>query len=361
MSTSGLGDLRRDRRGMTSLMVTLAFIIIISLIAIGFSFVARNNARQALDRQLSTQAFYAAEAGINDAVAYLKANPTSAGSKDSCDVSATGYARNAGVVDADSGTRYTCMLVDPTPPNLSYDNVSDKSIVVPVERDGGAAIGDIEIAWRRASGDTGSVNSCTAAVGSLPMQANWSCPYGMIRVDVLPASSLTNAATAAQNAMTFFAWPGTPASSIVSRAYNNQADSNRYNSAGPAYQGGSEGLTQCESAADGVCRFRITNLDFARAYLRIRTVYKSTANLVIDGYGGGATADFANAQAIVDVTGRAQDVLRRVQVRVPLNGETGTANAFPEFAIQSNQDLCKTYVVAPLANVSRDPDNCRGL
>ena len=41
--------------------------IVMSLIVLGFAQISRRNQRESLDRQLSTQAFYAAESGVNDA------------------------------------------------------------------------------------------------------------------------------------------------------------------------------------------------------------------------------------------------------------------------------------------------------
>jgi Tfp pilus assembly protein PilX len=59
---------REDKQaGMVAIMVTMILMIVISLIVVGFAQISRRNQRQALDRQLSTQAFYAAETGVNDA------------------------------------------------------------------------------------------------------------------------------------------------------------------------------------------------------------------------------------------------------------------------------------------------------
>ncbi|HSX32249.1 MAG TPA: pilus assembly PilX N-terminal domain-containing protein, partial [Candidatus Saccharimonadales bacterium] len=59
--------------GMVAIMVTIILMIVISLIVLGFAQIARRNQRQSLDRQLSTQAFYAAETGVNDASKVIKA------------------------------------------------------------------------------------------------------------------------------------------------------------------------------------------------------------------------------------------------------------------------------------------------
>lgn len=48
------------------------------------------------------------------------------------------------------------------------------------------------------------------------------------------------------------------------------------------------------------------------------------------------------AQIKVDSTGKAQDVLRRIQVRLPLNA-TGSQNQLPDNALQSTDSICKRF------------------
>ena len=61
--------LKQSESGIVSLMMTLVIMLVISLIVIGIAQLSRREQRQALDNQLSTQAFYAAESGVNDAQA----------------------------------------------------------------------------------------------------------------------------------------------------------------------------------------------------------------------------------------------------------------------------------------------------
>ena len=53
-------------------LLTMILMIVVGLIVLGFAQISRRNQRQALDRQLSTQAFYAAETGVNDAANLIK-------------------------------------------------------------------------------------------------------------------------------------------------------------------------------------------------------------------------------------------------------------------------------------------------
>src|SRR5690349_2098676 len=54
------------QQGFVSIFAVLIIMSVLTLIAIGFSMVSRQAEKNTLDDQLNTQAFYAAESGIND-------------------------------------------------------------------------------------------------------------------------------------------------------------------------------------------------------------------------------------------------------------------------------------------------------
>src|SRR4029079_15615056 len=66
---------RTSESGIVAILVVIVFSALLAVISIGFSHLMNREARQALDRQLSLQAYYCAESGVNDSKAYLKANP----------------------------------------------------------------------------------------------------------------------------------------------------------------------------------------------------------------------------------------------------------------------------------------------
>jgi hypothetical protein len=88
-------------------------------------------------------------------------------------------------------------------------------------------------------------------------------------------------------------------------------------------------------------------------------LYKDSTSVTITGVSDSGTALFSGAQAIVDVTGKDQDELRRVQTRVSLFSST---SGTPANAIASSQDICKRYSILPTApgnNVDfATADNC---
>ena len=107
--------------------------LVISLIVLGFAQIARRNQRQSLDRQLSTQAFYAAETGVNDAANLVK-SAASVPAKTSCTDTGGGFysALPSSNIDATNKVTYTCLMVNPAPGSLVYSNVGTSSIVAPL-------------------------------------------------------------------------------------------------------------------------------------------------------------------------------------------------------------------------------------
>ena len=65
--------LRNEESGLISIAVTIIITALLTLMAVGFAGLSSREYRQALDQQLNSQAFYAAESGVNEAIA----NPSS--------------------------------------------------------------------------------------------------------------------------------------------------------------------------------------------------------------------------------------------------------------------------------------------
>ena len=63
-----LKQLQKDQNGIASIIIVVVIILILTLVVLAMSRNANREQRQALDRQLSSAAFYAAESGINDTI-----------------------------------------------------------------------------------------------------------------------------------------------------------------------------------------------------------------------------------------------------------------------------------------------------
>ena len=74
-----------NQNGASAIMFAMVFIIVISLLTVGFATLARRDQRAALDKTLSNEAQYAAEAGVESVKEYVNRVGTAAVSNDNCD------------------------------------------------------------------------------------------------------------------------------------------------------------------------------------------------------------------------------------------------------------------------------------
>lgn len=324
-----------QQQGMVAIITTMILMIVISLIVLGFSQLVRRNQRQALDAQLSSQAFYAAESGLNLGREKL---------------SQPGGYRSADCNDDESNPEYeidpnnvviSCLLVTPAP-DIRLDGLSGASRVVIIDNDeaGGidAPVDRASITWNIPAPATYSLsNSCLTSPPVLPDAASWGCQNAMLRIDIVPLGSSMNRNDLITNQSTMFLYPveGSGGSSTVALA--------------PMDKGKIVGVSCTNGPVAGPCRVEISGMTANRYAVRIMSLYKATDVLIQSAVGGG----LVSGQAVIDSTGRAQDVLKRVQARVP----AGTGESVLDFPIDSYGPLCKTYKITPATN-SIDPGSC---
>ena len=87
----------------------------------------------------------------------------------------------------------------------------------------------------------------------------------------------------------------------------------------------------------------------AKGWFTVTSLYTRTQLRVsFEDASGNATARFDGVQPLVDSTGRAGDVYRRVLSRVSPDG----AFTFPEYAVDTTGSLCKDFSVSDTAAIS---------
>jgi hypothetical protein len=318
-------------------MVTLILMIVISLIVIGFAQISRRNARQALDRQLNTQAFYAAETGVNDVRDLIKAAtqagnsvPAKADCTPGSGATAAFYAGLSPDLDASASVKYTCVMVNPTPDTLLYGNVGGQSLVIPVISASGSNINSIKLTWRTNDSTTTPTVGCPTAAMSVYFSptSSWTCGYGVLRVDLVPTNGTFDSASLQARTMTTFLVPFSTGG-ITSTVYAAGGSNNR--------MGIDCSNTECPFTID------TSSLGVNQFYMRISSIYKEVS-LQLNAYdASGASLLMQGAQAVIDSTGKAQDVLRRIQVHVPLT--PSSENSLSDYALQSSEALCKRFIV----------------
>lgn len=364
--------LRTDQSGMVSIVVALVIMGIMTLVSVSFAFLTRREQRQALDRQLSTQAFYAAETGVNDAVSKIR-NNTLGAVTDCSDAQQSQISSNR-ELDSSTGVGYTCVLVNRTPDSLIYDTIeTDNSIVVRIRAN--QNIDNLKISWQDAS-DAGNFEdgwfsdargnyylpqdkamkgnavSNFLTSGSGQQTADFPNHIGMLRATIIPTNAITSTNSLLENSQTVFLYPEGHdlADQNGSVAFRNNQQLSRE---------GVFGSGECNTQNQGGdfprhCNTVITNINHDDFYLRLKAIYRPVAVTITATNDSGERLALDGAQAVVDATGKANDVLRRIQVRVPLRKDS---YYYPEFALESANTICKRMRVGTTVIEIESPSN----
>ena len=341
---------RGNQNGFVSIIVTVVMTVVMTMIVVSFSQFTRREQTQVLDRQLNNQAYYAAETGVNDAVELLKSGVVNSATDYSTDCNRFIYeylapsSRN--VLDNGEGNliTYSCLLVDAEPDYLEYGNVTNSSTVLPIRTR--QPLNRITISWQDKDGST-DVSNCTTPKNQWPQAPSWLCPFGVLRVDLIRLDSGAAAQNVLVNSlMTAFLVPSRSTGEDVSFSTNRG-----YAGAGGTYYARCTNAAPTEDAPKR-CTAQITGIDGGNYYLmRIRSIYKNSTVTVMGRNSGGTKQGLYGAQAMVDSTGKANDILRRIQVRVPIFDPGPVA----DFALQSVTDICKQLIVLPNRVSSPEP------
>ena len=342
MKTAGKTSILHSESGMVSIFVSIIMILIITLVVLGFTQIARRNQRTTADSHLSTQAYYAAESGVNDAAAAIKSLGAAAPAKDTCADKPAPYNFNAsGKSTLVAGeVSYTCVLIDPTPSSLPGSIGSDSKVFPLISADG-SAFSSITLTWYPEQGhESDPMSGCysTANLGKFPVASGagvWGCKFAALRTDLVKGTSFSRAG-----------WPSSTQANIL-EPVNSTTIVNLPFTPGNSDNDGSIGQPACSDTSPlPTCKITITGgLGLNAYYLRISALYH-TANIIITAKNtAGADVKFKNAQALVDVTGKAFDTLRRIQVSVDLTD--ANTRIIPNAALASGDSICKRFSVTP--------------
>jgi len=316
-------------QGFISIFSVLIIMSILTLIVIGFTTVTQRAQSRTLDNQLNTQAYYAAESGVNAAISYLNAG---GGSKTDCQGVTgssffTGY--NNGL-DSSLGVGYSCVLVSLVNPTLSVSvpvqGLTLTPVTLPLNSSTSQRIKSFQIEW---SSTTGLATIPT--INTLNSATAWATNnyLGLVRVDLVPNdnSANLNRDALATNSYTFFLYPttsGATSSFNISNGTNNQGEI--------LYSRCVANSTSCTATIN------FSSPQAAKFIMRLQSVYSPTSVTIKNGTDvNNSPTSWKDGQAVIDVTGRANDIFRRIQVykRLTKNGPTAP------FAVQSADSVCK--------------------
>lgn len=320
-----------EQDGFASIIIALVIVIVLSLLTVGFAQLARREQQDALNRQLASQAYYAAESGVNDVVSKLGAlqtqqltNPSTM-DKNRC-LNLPAILPDARI-DNQTDVGYNCVLLDLKPPTIDYTGVTDRSSRHLTFTTTGNGLKSLKVSW--GSKNTGKTPR-TGSTFEFTKKDDWNAP-GVIQFSLtkLGHTGTYNRDTLINNTFTAYLYPSTNSANTVS--FNTVDDASQ----APIVPG------NCQPTGKYPCEVRINDINGhpdEMYLLRIVNYYDTTDLSINDARDGISQALFEDGQAVIDVTGKAKNVLKRIQVRVPLKPTADT----PEFAIES-QSMCKRF------------------
>jgi hypothetical protein len=338
--------INRDERGFASIVVALILIVVLALMTIAFAQLARREQQNALNKQLASQAYYAAESGINDAYKAIQdwvktdnlptVDPNVCVGKGVNDTLELRALKNAGTLDDLHGVSYSCMLLDLEPPNIVWGDVSPESDRT-ASFSATGAVNSMEIVWGSADKNDTPVPSGTSF---LP-KADWASKNypPLLEVSLTKMGDTFNRQDLVDNTFTFYLYPSQGSGA------GNSVDFE------PTKSGKIVKADNCTPRPDTnlPCSVTINNINGSAntSYLIHIINHYDQANIIIGnataGNGGnGQQQDLTDGPIQIDVTGKARNVLKRLQVNLLL---TPSAD-LPPGAIEG-QSVCKRFGVYP--------------
>ncbi len=356
----------RNQRGLTSVVVVFILVTLLTLIGIGFTKVMNRSLQSSAASQQASAANYAAQSGVNDVLSYLKTQPATSATK--CDdlIKTGAPLASAAKISSDGSTAYTCVLVDPGPTSLFYQNLAPyKSQIVKISTS--APLSSLLFSWQSPSRQHNQFVPA-ASNQTLYDEKTWSDKnYApLLRLTLYPIPASGDLSNVQASSKTFFLYPQASGSNTV--AYSAGGDIAQVNCS-------SKNLGGFSGTADYDCNLVINNLPGAAYYYARFAPYYDQAVVKIKGNdSSGQPVKFTNVQSVVDLTAKSGGATKRLQARIDtsaasggtdLNISPGSDNA-PEFALGTPNTVCKRLLVPPRGSAPVTTDagsaaNCPGF
>lgn len=387
---------RTRQEGAVSLFVVIFATLLITVVTVGFIQLMLRDQQQSTSSDLAQSAYDSAQAGVEDAKRLLLLDqacrngtaassvpcatianaltPTPGESQTSCDTlvqaeivggdnGETIIQQSGANNDTELNQAYTCVKIGVITNDYKGSVDVDQSDIIPLN--GVGTFDSIEVSWFSRDDVSEDVDELSYPAGAgtdLPrMGSEWPDNRpSLLRTQLMQMGGgfrLTDFDDSQpgnrSNANTLFLYPA----SVGLSEKNFALDARRSPSNSPQEVECIEEFTEGEYA----CSVTITlpnpidgNTADRNAYLRLTSLYNS-AHYSIKLKNGGADVQFNGVQPLVDSTGRANDIFRRVEARVELIGDF----TYPEAAIDMEGDLCKNFVVTNEESGFKDSPTCR--
>jgi len=337
-----------NQQGAVAMISVVIFSIILSILVAAYARTVVSQQRQAVNYDLSTRAYYAAESGVQDAIRLIKdtgGNNYASEGKDSCPPP-SGYGDFNGSGDM---LGYTCQLIDSNAPSLPIQTGQDTSFltrVQPIDFNS-TDNGELTVTWRVADQDESSnYVGRTPDTKLFPPTTEWQDDSG---APVYPVLRLS-----------FVQIPNAPFGRDAIKQYvyflnPTNGDAEAADLPADLTSRQSEESVVRNARCDGNGCSATFNVDGSlfngkQIYMVYHSLY---GNVVGEATlrSGGKEKTFKGV-ATIDVTGRAGDVFRRVKQTVNVEagsgaqgGQTVLSSYFDSSGLIVGDGICKFFTV----------------
>lgn len=359
----------RTQQGGAAIFIVVFSALLMLVVTLSFAQLMIGDQRQATTADLSQSAYDSALAGVEDAKrAIIAANSCTGGAScsamratlrtDSCDM-VQRVLGGASAAEQPVGTgaaaaldqAYTCAKVTLNTNDYIKPIAANESIMVPLK--GVSQFNKVRVSWFTLEDlEDGQTVTVTNETKALPAQGETTWPRSqpaLLRTQLMQTDGqftlgqFDDSDDGKSNANTLFLYPSLTGTSNKDFAL----DSRR---AGEGAEGAPTPV-KCETSLVAGQYSCSTTIDLpsprsgnaasrANAFLYLTALYNK-ANVKVELLNGNRVVQFDGVQPIADVTGRANDVFRRVQARL----ETGANTLYPQAAVEVRNGLCKTFSV----------------
>jgi hypothetical protein len=335
-------------QGVVSLIASIIIGIMLIIITISGLVLMSAETRQATDFDQSVKAYFAAESGVEDALAEIKRRldlgdnlaTILAGGTDECD-NFLGDPDLSG----DTSVSYTCQIVEMDDNEINGVAQVEESFQVDLT---GTTFNTLEVHWNQQGIDASTLGGIPTSFPSNSPVNNWlDFPAVMeLRIIAYPSGSFN---------------AGQIESDVVILKPHNSASppAGTFNVNAPPTNPAFKNIL-CTPAAPGSynCSIRITGFDDSNFHYIARIkpkYYRGNTHYSIRAFQGGNPASIPNGQLAIDVTAKAGDAFRRVRVQIPVGQQP---DSVLDYVILTDEDICKFFSVSQITNTASSETGC---
>lgn len=311
--------------GIVSLLTTIVISILLTIIVTSAVGLSVGELHQAIDGDQSVKAYYAAEAGVEEALLSIANNPTSFATNNSCSAPVIlDFVNNPNVA-------YTCKTIQTTINKLAGQLEVDQSGQIgPIN-----GFDTLTLNWHQFGTDP-DIGSPYVGPAGFPARLSWTYPAVMelTALGYNPASIKPSCSNKSN--------PPCAGGIAIESTIINPASGGGGGSIATKTLNGNCTTTNIITTGGFDCTASISGFNAAQTYvLRLRPRYTG-GHYAVQFLNGGAAATIPAETAVIDVTARAGSVYRRVQAQVPIHS---AAVSGLDYVLFSDGDICKDFQV----------------